>query len=87
MKDLDENKLIQILMDGANVNLKMLQKISEARTANEFRHLMSIGSCGLHTVRGVFRTGAETTDWSIKKILRGAYIVLHDSPTRREDYQ
>ena len=74
-------------MDGPNVNLKMLQKINEERTANEFHHLISIGSCGLHTVHGAFRTGAEATDWSIKKILRGAYIVLHDSPARREDYQ
>ena len=87
VKDLDENKLVQISMDGPNVNLKMLQKINEERTANEFHHLISIGSCGLHTVHGAFRTGAEATDWSIKKILRGAYIVLHDSPARREDYQ
>ena len=74
-------------MDGPNVNLKMLQKINEERTANEFHHLISVGSCELHTVHGASRTGAEATDWSIKKILRGAYIVLHDSPARREDYQ
>ena len=74
-------------MDGPNVNLKMLQKINEERTANEFHHLISIGSCGLHTVHGAFRTGAEATDWRIKKILRGACIVLHGSPAIREDYQ
>ena len=87
VKDLDENKLVHISMDGPNVNLKMLQKIDEERTANEFHHLISIGSCGLHTVHGAFRTGAEATDWRIKKILRGACIVLHGSPAIREDYQ
>ena len=74
-------------MDGPNVNFKMLQKINEERTANESHHLISIGNCRMHTVHGAFRTGAEATDWSIKKILRGGYIVLHDTPARREDYQ
>ena len=86
-KDLDENKLVQISMDGPNFSLKMLQKINEERTANEFHHLISIGSCGLHTIHGTFCTGAEATDWSIKKVLRGVYIVLHDSPARGENYQ
>ena len=87
VKDLNENKPVQISMDGANIILKMLQKISEERKANEFHHLISIGSCGLHTIHGAFRTGPEATDWSTRKILRGAYIVLHDSTARREDYQ
>ena len=87
VKDLDENTLVQISVDGPNINLKMLQKINEEHTANEFHHLISVGSCGLHTVHGAFHTGAEAIDWSIKKILRGAYIVFHDSPARREDYQ
>ena len=78
MKDLNENKLVQISMDGPSINLKMLQKINEECKANEFHHLISIGSCGLHIVHGAFRTGAEATDWSTKKILRAAYIVLHD---------
>ena len=85
MKDQDENKLVQISMDGPNVNFKMLQKINEERTANESHHLISIGNCRMHTVHGAFRIGAEATDWRIKKILRGADIVLHDIPARRED--
>ena len=38
-------------------------------------------------MHGAFRAGAEATEWSINKILTGAYYVLHDSPARREDYQ
>ena len=71
-------------MEGLNVNLKLLEKINEERTSNEFHRLISIGSCGLHRIHGAFRAGAETTEWNIKKMLTGAYFVLHDSPARRE---
>ena len=74
-------------MDGPNVNLKLLEKINEEQTLNEFHHLISIGSCGLHTIHGAFCAGVEATEWSIKKILTGAYYVLHYSPARREDVQ
>ena len=74
-------------MDGPNVNLKLLEKINEERTSNEFHCLISIGSCGLHMTHGAFCAGAEATEWSIKKVLTGAYYVLHDSPARKADYQ
>ena len=32
LKDLCENELVQISMDGTNVNLKLLEKINEERT-------------------------------------------------------
>ena len=47
---------------------------------NEFHRLISVGSCGLHPIHGAFHASAEATEWSIKKILIGAYYVLHDSP-------
>ena len=34
LKDLCENKLVQISKGGSNVNLKLLEKISEERTSN-----------------------------------------------------
>ena len=86
LKDLCENKLVQISMDGPNVNLKLLEKVNEERTPNELHRLISIGSCGLHTIHDAFRAGTEATEWSIKKILTGAHV-LHDNPARRENYQ
>ena len=74
-------------MDGPNVNLKLLEKINEEQTSNKFYCLISIGSCRLHTIYGAFRAGAEATEWKIKKILTGAYYILHASPARRGDYQ
>ena len=74
-------------MDGLNVNLKLLEKISEERTSNEFRHQISMGTCRLHMIHGAFHTGAEATEWSIKKVLTRTYYILHNSPAKREDYQ
>ena len=75
LKDLCENKLVQISLDCANVNLKLLKKINEERTSNDVHRLIFIGSCGLHTIYSVFRAGAEATEWSTKKILTGAYHI------------
>ena len=49
-------------MDGPNVNLKLLEKISEWRTSNEFHRLISTGRFGLHTIHGAFRAGPEATE-------------------------
>ena len=57
-------------MDDPNVNLKLLEKINEKQTSNEFHHQISIGSCGLHSIHVAFHAGAVATESSIKKILQ-----------------
>ena len=74
-------------MDGPTVNLKFLQKVQDDRVENEQPALIDIGSCGLHTVHGAFKCGAQGTGWKLKEILSGFYQILHDSPARRDDYQ
>ena len=32
------------------------------------------------------RTGRNSTEWMIKKILKATYHVFHDFPARQEDY-
>ena len=34
-----------------------------------------------------FKTRMETRGWKIKKSLKAAYTILHDSPARRSNYQ
>ena len=46
-----------------------------------------MGSCGLHMIHGALRAGAEARDWRIKKIVTGAYYILHYSPAGKEEYQ
>ena len=52
--------LIQVSMDGPNINWKMLDIIVEDRNSNEtYPNLLDVGSCSLHIVHGAFRTGMK----------------------------
>ena len=63
---LDLKTLIQVSMDGPNVNWKMLDLIVEDRNSNEtYPNLLDVGSCSLHVVHGAFRTGMKQTGWGI----------------------
>ena len=86
VKDLNPNKLIQIGMDDPNVNLKLLKTIQTERSENEQHQVIDLGSCGLHTIHNSFKTGAQSTDWELKKTLKGSYQVFHDTHARREDF-
>ena len=44
------------------------------------------GSCSLHAIHGAFKTGEQSIDWKLKKILRALHQILHDSPARQNDY-
>ena len=68
LKEFGCNKLPQISMDGPKVNLKFLNDIAKDRVANEQHELTLIGTCCLHVIHGAFKTGAESTDWKMKKI-------------------
>ena len=53
LKEFDGNKLLQISMDGPNVNFKFLNDIAKDHVANEQHaneqhELIFIGTCGLH---------------------------------------
>ena len=74
-------------MDGPSVNWKFFNTVTKKREEDELPALINIGSCSLHVIHGTFKTGVEATNWNIKKTLRGAFCILHDSPARREDYE
>ena len=48
--------------------------------------MVSIGSCGLHIIHGAFKHAFEKTSWEMKGILKGSFVILHDTPARRADY-
>ena len=84
---LDLENLIQVSMDGPNVNWKMLDLIVEDRNSNEtYPNLLDVGSCSLHVVHGAFRTGMKQTGWGIDLLLKSLYSHLHETPARREVY-
>ena len=74
-------------MDGTSINLKFYQEFSTCFKENNSHSLLDIGSCSLHVVHKSFTAGVEKSGWKWKNLLNGAYYVLHNTATRREDYE
>lgn len=86
-KPLDLKKLIQLSMDGPNVNKKLFKDIQCKLKENEDDpEILNIGSCGLHAVNGAFKAGAVETKWEIAEFLRAVYFLFNKSPARRALY-
>ena len=84
---LPKQKCIQISSDGPNVNLKFFDLLNEKHRNECLNELISIGTCGLHTVSRAFQNAENSTDWNIKKVLSAMHEVFHESPSRRADYE
>lgn len=83
------SRIIQLSMDGPNVNWRFQKDLSE-----EMRQLrevpsfdfMNIGSCGLHGVHNAFKDGMKQTGWNIDEFLVSLYHLFKDIPLRRAEY-
>ena len=73
LKVLDATKLIQVVMDSPNVNIKLLKMIQAEWSENKQHQLIVIGSSGLHKIHNAFKTRTESTGSGMKKILKGAF--------------
>ena len=80
--ELPKQKCIQISSDGWNVNL-----LNEKRRNGCLNKLISIGTCGLHTVSRGFQNAENSTDWNIITVLSAMHKIFHESPSRRADYE
>ena len=85
--DLPSNKVYQLSMDRPNVNLKFYKEFSRLYKEENCHCLIDIGTCSLHTMHNSFRTGVEATGWNVKKVLKGDFHLLHNSPACPEDYE
>ena len=86
VESINPSKIIHVSMDGPAVNHKFYKGLEDHREREELPKMINIGSCNLHIVHGAFKSGFESTDWEMKKVLKGCYQILHDSPARRVDY-
>lgn len=82
---LNPKSLLQIPMDGPNVNWRFYQDLLQVRKSQELPELLNIGSCGLHIVHGSLQKGVTDTGWKLGNIMRCLWWLFHDSPARRED--
>ena len=79
--------MIQVSMDGPNVNLKFCKELTNERSESAIPALVDFGSCCLHIINGAFQRGTEQSGWNLKKTLRSAWQLFHDSPARRHVYE
>ena len=80
LASLDVGKVLQISMDGPNVNWDVLKKHIQFREGKEFPKLINIGSCGLHILHGALQTGTLKTGWEVNKVLHGMWKIFDESP-------
>ena len=73
-------------MDGPNTNLKFFNEYSNKFAETALHFLINVGTCNLHIVHGSLQTGESASGWGLKKIMKSAHQILHNSPARREDY-
>ena len=82
------NKMIQIGMDGPNINWKLLSMIKEDQSDRnpQAPKVLEIGSFSLHVIHGAFGTAESATDWNLRKFLKNCLSIFKKSPARRSDY-
>ena len=83
---LNESNILQISMDGPNVNWKFYDTVKQELESPDGPKLLDLGSCGLHTIHGAFKNGIIEAEWKLNEFLKCLYKLFKDSPARRDDY-
>ena len=86
IQSLQKANLLQLSMDGPNVNWKVFEDLQSEIQLENGKNLLNVGSCGLHVIHGAFRSAMSETGWDIETLLTSAYCLFKDSPARREDF-
>lgn len=74
-------KIIQISMDGPNVNLRFLKDLQENEDCKKF---IDIGTCGLHILHNAFKTSFNDIEWKIGEFLKALFYLFENQPARRQ---
>ncbi|KAG8179991.1 hypothetical protein JTE90_007959 [Oedothorax gibbosus] len=82
---LGAGNLLQLSMDGPNVNLKVHEMMMKEMKDEFNTTLLNVGTCGLHIMHNAFRDGCSAFP-EVENAASAAYWHFKDSPARREDY-
>ena len=66
-------------MDGPSINLKFYKELISKRFESGIPALIDFGSCSLHIVNSAFQREAEQPGRNLKKSLKSAWQLFHDS--------
>ena len=82
------NNLVQLSMDGPNVNWSFHSQLEDYRKeiTPQAPDLLELGSCGLHVLHGAYQTAHKETTWDAQKVMEAIHGVFKKSPARRSDY-
>ena len=69
LKDLHESSMLQVSVDGPNVNWAFYDELRKHHEREELPSLINIGSCDLHIVHRALKTCVTATEWNLKGIL------------------
>ena len=78
--------LLQLLMDGPNVNWDVLKLMYTHQGEMEHPNIISIGNCSLQIIHGALQSGINSQDWEIAKIFFVMYNLFKESPARLDEY-
>eukprot|EP00117_Sycon_ciliatum_P040123 scpid49772/ scgid29541/ len=84
--DLGLSGILQLSMDGPNVNWSVFDKLSKEVEVEAGHRLLNVGSCGLHVLHNAFKLGCSKAGWDIEHAMCCLHWLFHDDPARREDY-
>ena len=81
------NNIVQIRIDGPDVNWKLLD-IKQDRSNKNPRGLkmLGFGSCVTHVIHGAFGTAKSAADWNLKMFLKNCHSIFKKSFARRSVY-
>ncbi len=85
LSEIGIKNLVQISMDGPNVNWKVFEILQNQVQNDAGKSLINIGSCGLHILHNAFRNGCKSTGWEVEHGLYSLYCLFHECPARHED--
>ncbi|KAH8038179.1 hypothetical protein HPB51_024710 [Rhipicephalus microplus] len=85
VEEIKGSKILQVSMDGPNVNFKFLRSLMEELGESDESHILDIGSCGLHAINGAYKAGHVASGWDLVSFLRSAYNLFKCIPASRAD--
>ena len=83
---LSKQQMVQLSMDGPNINWKVFEKFNTARESNDDPCLADIWSCSLYIVSGSLNADVTETSMEIDKIMKSIWKLLSDSPAKRYEH-
>ena len=85
-ENLNLSQMLQLSMDGPNVNLAFHKELDSRVKKDCGLNLLDVGSCGLHKVHGAFQSAVSASSWNLDGILKSMHRLFKHTPARREDY-